>query len=300
MDRPGLGGSSRFRALLPKTVTSHLLVTVSGQHAGATFVDYHNEPLHTYSDEDSYGNNFLPNIEQHLASGWTAQLPPGSGAQVEQGGLFQNVQNIGMDPNESSYKGMVQLALGENSLAISQHTWTPFEQDKEAFSMGNTYREFNNAQEYPHFISRTMDVPLQSDQLGENSSSIVDNSPDVFGTETSSFLGQTMACGSIYPLRYINATEDLLDFSGSYAPEYWQSIHSENVEANTNTLGAPFENRPAADDIDDLPISFDTSTPANRLSPSHAAVLLGIPEEPGRNEELPFSYEAISNQNNGG
>ena len=318
---PRLRDASRFRNILPKNrpsedaskiAESHVALTVSAQHrltdarhsirqgdAGATFVDDHNEPLQAYTEVDLYVNNFIPNVEQHLASGWAAHLPPGLGTQGEQGDPFQYVHNIGIDRNESSYEGVMQLPLGENSIASSQHAWTrpPFTQNREAFPNGDAYGEFAD------FISRTMDAPLQSNQHWGNSLALVDNSPEMFRTEMSSFLGQTISCGNTHPLRDVNATDDLLDFSESHAHEYWQSFPSANVEANANTLGGPLENRPAYDDVDDFSMFFDTSTPTKRLNPNLAAVLLGIPEDPGityRNEELPFSYETRSSPNNGG
>jgi hypothetical protein len=322
MDRAGhrLGGSFRLRNILPKSkpsedssknAESHGVVTISTQHgvtnarqsvlqeeAGVTFVDDHS------AKGNLYANNFLPNIEQDYVSGWAVHLPPGLGVQVERRNPFQYVRNIGMDPNGSLYEGMMQAPVGENIFASPQHTLVrpPFAQNKDVFPLCNTYGGFDDPQGYPNFISRTGDVPLQSDQFWGNSLTLVDSSPEVFGTETSSFLGQTMSCGSAHLLKGVNAAQDLLDFSGSHAYEYWQSFPSEDVEANANTLGAPLENRPADDDMDDFSMFFDTSTPTTRLGPNLAAVLLGIPEDPGRatgNEVLPFSYEPRSSPNNG-
>ena len=323
MDRasPHLSEVPCFRDILPKsgpyekaskTAESHVAVTVSAQHrhtdarhfvlqedAGTAFVDDHNKPLQTYS------SSFLPNVEHHLTSEWPAQLPPGLGAQAEQGDAFQYVRNIGMDPNDSSYEGMMQFPLGENSFASSDPTWTrpPFAHYREAFPMVHAYGVFDDPQGYPDFISRTMDVPLHSYQLWGDSLALMDNPPEVFGTEALSFLGQSMSCGGTHPPKDVDATVDLLDSSGSQAHEYWQSFPPQNVEANASTQGTPLENRPADDDMDDFSMFFDTSTPTKRLSPNLAAVLLGIPEDPGianRNDELLFRYEIRSSPNNGG
>jgi hypothetical protein len=323
---PRMGELPRFRIILPRNGPSenapksaqsqvpgpvsrlrnnftHATHSTLHGDAGATYAQGHTEPLQTYAESDLYTNHFLNNVETHFATRWPApaQLAPGLGAQADQCNPFQSIPNISMDPIASSYEGMVQLPFSKTSFAIPQDPWTgpPFAHGREAFSTANANGELSGSQAYPNFASRSMDAPLQLEQLWANSSALADSRREAFSQVNSSFPEQTMPYESTHPYIDVNTTEDFLDFSERQNDENWQSFPSETVEA---APGVPLDNRSADDDFDDFSMFINTSTPTKLLGPTLAAFMLGIPEDPGevtRNKELPFGYETTSSQNDG-
>jgi hypothetical protein len=293
--RPPVDELPRFRIILPRNVQSEVLGPVlplrntSTLHgdAGAAYAQSHNEPLHLYT------NSFLPNVETHFATSWPAQLAPGLGAQADQCDPFQSIPNTGIDPFTLSYEGMMQPPFSKTSHASLQDPWTGslFAHGRESPSTANAYGEFSSSQARPNFISILIGAPLQSEQFWANSSVLADSRREAFGQVNSSFPEQTMPYKSTHPRIDVNLTEDFLDFSGSQNVENWQSFRSETVEA---APGLTLDNRSAVDDFDDFSMFVDTS---QRLDPTLAAFMLGIPEDPGeatRNKELPFGYETSS------
>jgi hypothetical protein len=319
-----MGEQSRFRIILPRNLSpesapksvqsempgpvSHLRNTLTHASqltlygdAGATYAQGHTKPLQTYAEPDLYTNSFLLNVETNFATRWAAQLAPGLGAQADQRDPFQSIPNNGINPIASSYEGMTQPPFGETSFASPQDPWTgpPFAHGRETLSTANTYCELSGSQAYPNFISRSMNTPLQFEQLWADSSVPVDSRREAFSQVNSSFPEQTMPYESTHPHIDVNTTEEFLDFSESLNDENWQSFPSETVE---EALGGPLDNRSADDDFDDFSMYINPLTPTKRLGPTLAAFMLGIPEDPGevaRNIELQFSYETTSSQNHG-
>jgi hypothetical protein len=306
---PRMGEQSRFRIILPRNLSSesapksvqsempgpvsHLRNTLTHASqltlygdAGATYAQGHTKPLQTCAEPDLYTNSFLFNVETNFATRWAAQLAPA---------------NNGINPIAPSYEGMMQPPFGETSFASPQDPWTgpPFAHGRETLSTANTYCELSGSQAYPNFISRSMNTPLQFEQLWADSSVPVDSRREAFSQVNSSFPEQTMPYESTHPHIDVNTTEDFLDFSESQNDENWQSFPSKTVE---EALGGPLDNRSADDDFDDFSMFINPLTPTKRLGPTLAAFMLGIPEDPGevtRNIELQFSYETTSSQNHG-
>jgi len=257
--------------------------------------------LQTYANPNLYTNGFLLNVETNFATNWPAQPSPGFGAQTDQCDPFQFIPNIGIITGTIalSYEEMMQPPFNETSFACLQDPWTgpPFEHGREAVSTANTYGELSGSQAYPNFTSRLMNTPLQFEQLWADSSVLVDSRREAFSQVNSSFPEQTMPYESTHPHIDVNTTEDFLDFSESQNDENWQSFPSETVEA---ALGVPLDNRSADDDFDDFSMLINPLTATNRLGPTLAAFMLGIPEDPGevtRNKELLFGYETTFSQN---
>jgi hypothetical protein len=271
--------------------------------AGATYAQGHTEPFQTNAEPDLYTNSLhLRSVETHFETSWPAQLAPDMGAQADQCGPFQSIiPNIGINTIASSYEEMMQPPFNETSFASLQNPWTglPFAHGREAVSTANTYGELSGSQAYPNFTSRSMNTPLQFEQLWSDSSVRVDSRREAFSQVNSSFPEQTMPYESTHPHIDADTTEDFLDFSESQNDENWQSFPSETVEA---ALGVPLDNRSADYDFDDFSMLINPLPATKRLGPTLAAFMLGIPEDPGevtRNKGLPFGYETTSGQNHG-